>query len=74
MKLSLDSLPKRVCSCGCDLFIPVANIREVSAIMSPNGQDGVVFCEAGFVCLDCNTPADTTIKPASVFFADGGVA
>lgn len=61
MQVSLQSLPMRKCACcGEAKFIPSVNLREVSALLSPNGKPGVIFTDAGFICATCGEQADLT--------------
>jgi len=53
---------RRVCECGCNVFIPTVALFDVSAIISPNGQAGVVAVDAGLVCMGCGKPADMAPK------------
>jgi hypothetical protein len=59
--INIDDLPIRVCSCGESRFIPTVYLREVSEILSPNGQAGIIFTDAGMVCATCGEPADLKI-------------
>ncbi len=58
LRVPLSSLKKRSCKCGSENFVPAINIYEISAILSPNGKDGVVFSDPHFLCLSCGEPAD----------------
>lgn len=58
MNIDLNQLKPRLCSCGSEKFVQTFILREVSALVSPNGQAGVLYFQKGFACLECNKPAD----------------
>lgn len=77
MQIPINQLPIRKCACGSALFINQVMIREVSAIVSPNGQETFLFHDGGLICSVCGAPADLTIKPPEekkLVSLDGGKA
>lgn len=77
MQIPLNQLPIRKCACGSALFINLVMIREVSAIVSPNGKETFLFHDGGMACSQCGAQADLTIKPPEekkLVSLDGGKA
>jgi hypothetical protein len=40
-------------SCQCPNFSPWLRIKELPALLSPDGTPGTVNMQVGFVCLNC---------------------
>jgi hypothetical protein len=60
MSLNIDpaTLPDLECEeCKGTVFIQGHTFKKVSALVSPNGQSGLVPIEV-LVCIKCNTPVD----------------
>ena len=62
MNVQLSPDDRRACSCGCNTFVPTVGLFDVSAILSPNGQAGVIVVQDGLICSLCGEPADMTPK------------
>jgi hypothetical protein len=53
INMDISSLPYLACECGSNVFTPGFFARKVSAIMSPEGKDGILLQDAGFFCMGC---------------------
>jgi len=47
-------LPAVLCECGFDIFVQGFKMRRVSALISPDGQDGYINVP-GLACMKCHT-------------------
>lgn len=56
--IDIRTLDSFVCGCGGTVFTKASEIKRLPAIVSPNGQSGVVFYEHYAVCVNCGTTWD----------------
>ncbi len=55
IQVDVSDLPDIKCKCGNNTFIQGTQIKKVSAIISPDGQDKYIFNQVK-VCIQCFTP------------------
>ena len=49
--------------CGCPFFERATTAKLVSGLFTPTGKDAMILEERTFVCKNCYSPLDPTIKP-----------
>lgn len=63
-RLSLDQLQDITCeNCDNDTFVQAVMLKRVSALVSPNGEAGIVPIET-FACVSCGN-VNEEFKPQS---------
>jgi hypothetical protein len=83
MKIPINECPIVQCSCGCDKFVQLFNVRIIPRIYSPDpGRVGNLNVGVGFACLDCGLEVniletikryeESEDKKSKVIVLDGG--
>jgi len=49
----MENAKPKVCECGCEYFISVIKVSNISAIISPTGQE-LTTQTSVLVCVDCH--------------------
>lgn len=61
VNINPDDLETVVCECGCAEWIEMYVIKKVSALISPNGQEGVIPIPK-LVCMECGNTLENTLQ------------
>lgn len=65
MNIDLEQLPTVYCDeCDSDEWIEVSMIKKVSALISPNGQEGVIPVPQ-LVCASCGRKLEAVLQEES---------
>ena len=65
MKIPVDQLKDRVCSCGNKVFASAVLLKELPAIYSPSGTPDSLMLPVGFVCMQCGNVLPMVAEPES---------
>ena len=49
----MESATSKACECGCEYFMQVIKVSNISAIISPTGQE-LTTQTSVLVCVDCH--------------------
>lgn len=63
-QVNVNTLDDIVClACGAKDFAQIIQLKHMSALQSPNGQEGQAMIQAGFACLACSAKNQFGRKP-----------
>ena len=62
MNINVADLPTIICRCGSVLWFQTTILKEVSALVSPNGQEGVIPVPADMFCVKCKASLTEVAK------------
>lgn len=61
MNIDVDKLDNVTCDCGNDTFLQVFKLKHISALISPNGQEGIINIPF-LVCSSCGKDYQEIVK------------
>lgn len=61
ININPDDLDDVICECGCEVWAEEYTIKKVSALISPNGQEGVIPIPK-MVCMECGKTLEEALE------------